>query len=129
MQLTSVKTLNGINYEDWKESLDLYLTSSCVKFFNETKQVLNNHFDMKDLGDAFFVLGIQIHRDRSKGILGLSQRGYIEKKSSNGLTCILVRHVLHPFKRVISSLNLNVLKMKMRELKWKRSHMLHLLAA
>ena len=41
--------------------------------------MLNNHFDMKDLGDAFFVLGIQIHRDRSKGILGLSQRGYIEK--------------------------------------------------
>ena len=25
MQLTSVKTLNGTNYEDWKESLDLYL--------------------------------------------------------------------------------------------------------
>ena len=41
--------------------------------------MLNNHFDMKDLGDAFFVLGIQIHRDMSKGILGLSQRGYIEK--------------------------------------------------
>ncbi|KAK6915832.1 hypothetical protein RJ641_018693 [Dillenia turbinata] len=26
MQLTSAKTLNGINFEDWKESLDLYLT-------------------------------------------------------------------------------------------------------
>ena len=25
MQLTSVKTLNETNYEDWKESLDLYL--------------------------------------------------------------------------------------------------------
>ena len=25
MQFTSVKTLNGTNYEDWKESLDLYL--------------------------------------------------------------------------------------------------------
>ena len=34
---------------------------------------------MKDLGDAFFVLGIQIHRDRSRGILGLSQRIYIDK--------------------------------------------------
>ena len=76
MQLTSVKTLNEINYEDWKESL---VVRSCVKLLNETKQVLNTHFDMKDLGDAFFVLGIQIHRDRSKGILGLSQRGYIEK--------------------------------------------------
>ena len=76
MQLTSVKTLNGTNYEDWKESL---VASSCVKLLNETKQVLNTHFDMKDIGDVVFVLGIQIHRDRSKGILGLSQRGYIEK--------------------------------------------------
>ena len=34
---------------------------------------------MKDLGDASFVLGIEIHRDRSRGILGLSQRNYIDK--------------------------------------------------
>ena len=34
---------------------------------------------MKDLGEASFVLGIQIHRDRSRGILGLSQKGYIQK--------------------------------------------------
>ena len=34
---------------------------------------------MKDLGEASFVLGIKIHRDRSKGILGLSQKAYIEK--------------------------------------------------
>ena len=26
-----------------------------------------------------FVLGIEIHRDRSKGVLGLSQKAYIEK--------------------------------------------------
>ena len=33
---------------------------------------------MKDLGEASFVLGIEIHRDRSKGVLGLSQKAYIE---------------------------------------------------
>jgi len=33
---------------------------------------------MKDLGEASFVIGIQIHRDRSRGILGLSQRAYID---------------------------------------------------
>ena len=68
---------------------DILLASNCVKILNETKQVLNNHFDMKDLGDAFFVLGIQIHHDRSKGILGLSQRGYIEKilKRFNMYSC------------------------------------------
>ena len=34
---------------------------------------------MKDLDEASFVLGIEIHRDRSKGVLGLSQKAYIEK--------------------------------------------------
>ncbi|KAM7523740.1 hypothetical protein LguiA_013642 [Lonicera macranthoides] len=34
---------------------------------------------MKDLGDVSFVLSIQIHRNRSRGTLGSSQKGYIEK--------------------------------------------------
>jgi hypothetical protein len=34
---------------------------------------------MKDLGEASFILGIEIHRDRSKRVLGLSQNAYIEK--------------------------------------------------
>jgi hypothetical protein len=33
---------------------------------------------MKDLGEARFVLRIKIHRDRLKGVLGLSQKTYIE---------------------------------------------------
>jgi len=34
---------------------------------------------MKDLGEASYVLGIEIHQDRNKGVLGLSQKAYIEK--------------------------------------------------
>ena len=34
---------------------------------------------MKDMGEASYVLGIKIHRDRFKGILGLSQETYINK--------------------------------------------------
>jgi hypothetical protein len=34
---------------------------------------------MKDLGEASFVLGIEIHRDRRKGVLRLSQKAYLEK--------------------------------------------------
>jgi len=34
---------------------------------------------MKDLGEVTFVLGIQIYRDHSWGILGLSQKAYIKK--------------------------------------------------
>ena len=34
---------------------------------------------MKDLGEAAYILGIKIYRDRSQGLLGLSQSGYIDK--------------------------------------------------
>jgi hypothetical protein len=34
---------------------------------------------MKDLGEASFALGIEIHRDRSRGILRLSQKYYINR--------------------------------------------------
>ena len=34
---------------------------------------------MKDLGEASYVIGIEIHRDRRNGILGLSQRAYIDR--------------------------------------------------
>ena len=37
------------------------------------------NFDMKDLSEASFVLGIEIHRDIRKGVLGLSQKAYVEK--------------------------------------------------
>ena len=45
----------------------------------ETKQMLSCSFDMKDLGEAHYVLGIEILRDRSRGILGLSQKTYIDR--------------------------------------------------
>jgi hypothetical protein len=45
----------------------------------ETKKFLSSNFDMKDLGEASYVLGIEIHRDRKNGVLGLSQKAYLEK--------------------------------------------------
>jgi len=38
---------------------DILLASSRVELLTETKFMLNNHFDMMDLGDASVVLGIQ----------------------------------------------------------------------
>lgn len=58
---------------------DILLASNDIGVLHETKRFLAKNFEMKDLGDASFVLGIQIHRERSRGILGLSQKGYIEK--------------------------------------------------
>jgi hypothetical protein len=34
---------------------------------------------MKDIGEVSYVLGLKIHRDRNKSILGLSQQTYIDK--------------------------------------------------
>jgi hypothetical protein len=34
---------------------------------------------MKDLGEASYVLGTEIHRDRKNGVLRLSQKAYLEK--------------------------------------------------
>jgi len=58
---------------------DILLASSDVGLLQETKKFLSSKFDMKDLGEASYVLGIEIHRDRKKGVLGLSQKAYIEK--------------------------------------------------
>jgi hypothetical protein len=58
---------------------DILLASSDVHLLLETKGFLSSHFDMKDLGEPSYALGIEICRDRRKGVLGLSQKSYIEK--------------------------------------------------
>ena len=51
---------------------DILLASSNVNLLNDTKRILSTNFNMKDLGEAFFVLGIKIYRDRSRNLLRLS---------------------------------------------------------
>ena len=58
---------------------DILLSSSDLGLLHETKRMLSKNFDMKDLGEASFVLGIEIHRNRSRGLLGLSQRAYVDR--------------------------------------------------
>jgi hypothetical protein len=57
---------------------DILLASSDVSLLLEIKRFLSSNFDIKDLGEASFVLAIKIHRDRRKGVLGLSQKAYLE---------------------------------------------------
>ncbi|RDY04449.1 hypothetical protein CR513_11841, partial [Mucuna pruriens] len=58
---------------------DILLTSSDTSLLHEIKRFLTKNFEMKDLGKASLVLGIQIVRDHSQGILRLSQESYINK--------------------------------------------------
>ena len=58
---------------------DTLLANNVISLSHETKRFLSKQFEMEDLGDNSFVLGIQIHWDHSRGILGLSQKNYIER--------------------------------------------------
>jgi hypothetical protein len=46
---------------------DILIASSDINLLMETKKFLSSNFDMKNLGEASFVLGIEIHRDIRKG--------------------------------------------------------------
>src|ERR1041384_1393635 len=58
---------------------DILLIGNDKKFLNEVKESLKNSFSMKDMGEAAYVLGIQIYRDRSKRLIALSQSTYLDK--------------------------------------------------
>jgi len=58
---------------------DILLIGNDVGRLTEVKLWLAKQFDMKDLGEAAYVLGIQIFRDRKNKQLALSQASYIDK--------------------------------------------------
>nr|GFA73095.1 hypothetical protein [Tanacetum cinerariifolium] len=45
----------------------------------DVKSYLGRCFAMKDLGEAAYILGIKIYRDRSRRLIGLCQNAYIKK--------------------------------------------------
>ena len=57
----------------------MLLASNNMGMIFKTKQFWSKNFDMKDLGEASYVIGIEIRWNRSRGLLGLSQKNYIEK--------------------------------------------------
>ena len=58
-------------------------------FYMKLKSCYSKPFKFTDLGEASFVLGIEIHRDRSQNLLGLSQCAYADRvlKRFNMETC------------------------------------------
>ena len=58
---------------------DILLASNDLGLLHEVKRFLSQQFDMKDMGEVTYVIGIKIKRDRSQRILGLSQETYINK--------------------------------------------------
>ena len=58
---------------------DILIVGNNVLMLEFVKAWLSSCFSMKDLGEAQYILGIRICRDRSKQMIGLSQRTYIDK--------------------------------------------------
>ena len=58
---------------------DILIAGNDMDSIVATKKWLSSNFEMKDMGEAHFVLGIEIVRGRSKKLLALSQETYIKK--------------------------------------------------
>ena len=58
---------------------DILLASSDLGLLHETKNFLSKNFEMKDMGEASYVIGIEIFRDRSRGLLELSLERVLER--------------------------------------------------
>ena len=58
---------------------DILLIGNDVEFLDSIKGYLNKNFSMKDLGEATYILGINIYRDRSRRLIRLSMSTYLDK--------------------------------------------------
>ena len=58
---------------------DILLIGNDIPTLQSVKSWLGKCFSIKHLGEAAYILGIKIYRDRSQWLLGLSQSGNIDK--------------------------------------------------
>ena len=58
---------------------DILLMGNDIPTLQEVKSWLGKCFAMKDLGEAAYILGIRILRNRRKILIGLSQSTYLDK--------------------------------------------------
>ena len=59
--------------------VDILLALNDSDLLIETKHMLSTHFDMKDFGEASYVLGINILRDKANGVIKLSQSSILRR--------------------------------------------------
>nr|GEW51694.1 hypothetical protein [Tanacetum cinerariifolium] len=58
---------------------DILIMGNHIPILQDVNSYLGKCFAMKDLGEAVYILGIKIYRDRSRRLIGLYQSVYIEK--------------------------------------------------
>ncbi|KAL8104523.1 hypothetical protein AgCh_028663 [Apium graveolens] len=75
---------------------DILLIGNDIPMLQSVKVWLSKNFTMKDLGEASYILGMKIYRDRSRRMIGLTQGTYIQK--------VLKRFSMKNSKRAIGSI-------------------------
>lgn len=58
---------------------DMLIASGSKSAIKDLKERLSSEFEMKDVGRASRILGMDIARERKEGVLKLSQANYLEK--------------------------------------------------
>lgn len=57
----------------------MLIASEAMKEIRNLKSMLQAEFEMKDLGDATVILGMEINRNKVTGSIVLRQQSYLEK--------------------------------------------------
>ncbi|RVW44911.1 Retrovirus-related Pol polyprotein from transposon TNT 1-94 [Vitis vinifera] len=83
---------------------DILLIGNDVESLSKVKNWLASQFQMKDLGEANYILGIQMTRDRKNRLLALSQAAYIDK--------VLVKFAMENSKKGICLLDMEFISLK-----------------
>ncbi len=87
---------------------DLTLACNNLTTLNELKSQLKVKFEMRDLGELNYILGLEIHRDRSKHQIYLSQRKH---------TLDILRRFNHEHSRPLSTpLDHNITLSKVKDM-------------
>ena len=85
---------------------DILLIENDISILMSIKLWLSKEFFMNNLGEASFMLGIKVYRDRSRRMLGLSQEMYIEEvlkrfnMENSKRDLIPFRHSIHLSKKM-----------------------------
>src|SRR5579859_1093017 len=69
-----INKTTGIIIAMWVD--DLIIFGKDMASINDLKVQLNEEYEMKDLGELKYFLGIQVHRDKERKIIQINQSGY-----------------------------------------------------
>ena len=57
---------------------DVLILGANTQLLNKPKKLLMDHFEMTDMGDVSWVLGMNVTRDRNKGTITIDPKDYTE---------------------------------------------------